>query len=144
MDFMSRPGPLYRDMGLQWQWAAVSRQESYVATGFLVRQGGLGRDRDFSVATGMGLELSGLVAIESTLSRQRRVCLMSRQRTSQHDRLQGGGRQNVARAQQGTTESSVSALCTQPNCYSALCCALFRSLYMDTVHEHYSWALFKR
>ena len=108
VDFMSRPGPLYRNMGLRWKWAAVSRQESYVATGFPVRQGGLGRDREFSVATescwpfiatGMGLELSGLVARETTLSRQRRVCLMSRQRTSQNDRLQGGGRQNAARAQ---------------------------------------------
>ena len=28
MDFISRPGPLRRDMGLRWQWVAVLQQGS--------------------------------------------------------------------------------------------------------------------
>ena len=39
---------------------------------------------------------------------------------------------------------NVRTLCTRPACDRALCCALFGSLFMDTVYEHYSWALFKR
>ena len=35
---------------------------------------------------------------------------------------------------------SVCVLCTRPACDSALCCALF----MDTIHEHCSWTLFKK
>ena len=41
---------------------------------------------------------------------------------------------------------SVRALCTRPIRCSALCCALFRSLFgtlfMDIVHGHCSWTLF--
>ena len=56
---MSQPSPLCRDMSLWWQWAVVSQQESYVTIGFPGRQGGLGRDRDFSVAIrdGIGSDL---------------------------------------------------------------------------------------
>ena len=36
------------------------------------------------------------------------------------------------------TEHSVRALCTQQTCDSTLCCVLFGSLFMDTIHEHYS------
>ena len=35
-------------------------------------------------------------------------------------------------------EYSVCALCTRQTCDSALCCALFGSLFMDTIHEHCS------
>ena len=34
------------------------------------------------------------------------------------------------------TERNVRALCTRLDCYSALCCAMFRSMYMDTVYKH--------
>ena len=33
------------------------------------------------------------------------------------------------------TERTVRALCTRPDCYSALCCALFGLLYMDIVKK---------
>ena len=36
---------------------------------------------------------------------------------------------------------SVHALRKRHTCNGALCCALFGSLYMDTVHEHCSWDL---
>ena len=38
------------DKALRWQWVAMSRQESYVATGFSGRQGGLGQNRVFFIA----------------------------------------------------------------------------------------------
>ena len=43
-----------------------------------------------------------------------------------------------------TTARSERALCMRQTCNSALCCALFGPLYMDTVHEHCSWALLKK
>ena len=42
------------------------------------------------------------------------------------------------------TECSVRALCTPQTCDSALCYALFGSLFMDIVHEHCKWALLKK
>ena len=82
--------------------------------------GGLGRDKDPSIA----LEACWpCVIIEKILSQQ---TLGWRAASTQH------GTTGHDRA-----KHSVRALCTRPDCYSALCCALFGSLYMDTVHGHY-------
>ena len=118
---MSRLGPLCHDMGLRWQWATMSGQESYVATGFLSKQGGLGRDRELLalrrdrkgyVATGMGLELSGLgpdrdpsfatkacwpcVTIENIPSRQTLGWCAARARQNAEHTRQGSTTRDIA------------------------------------------------
>ena len=49
-------------------------------------------------------------------------------------------RDSVPSARDGSY--NVRALCCAHD--SALCCALFGSLFMDTIHEHCSWTLFKK
>ena len=39
------------------------------------------------------------------------------------------------------TKCSVHTLCTRQTCDNLLCCSLFGSLFMDTVHKHCSWVL---
>ena len=97
-------------------------------------------DITFFVATGFGLLVS-----RHSLDVMTRLGLwaMSQQACIQRAATERPTHSDKARCVR-TIERTVLALCTRQTCDSVLCCVLFRSLYMDTVHEHCSWALFKK
>ena len=136
--------------GVGQQGLSVSQHSFGVVIGELLRGLVLGRDMTLGVATTtlqceveaccdivffVAIGFDCLVPLDSLgVATGPGLWAVSRQ-----ERAQCTVTERLAPARQRVT---ASALRKRQACNSALCCALFGSLFMGTIHEHCSWALF--